>query len=145
MRTLVLQLAVICLPVFAQDQGIQLQLIQRQQQSDAFSLQLRQSQERLGASPANLRRQQEFDARQTAERQRLDNVSSRQLVDVKPDTPQEMRSYERQNADDERRPLTFPAKEIPLRTGDGPRPLPGAQRGVVQVIETPREDGRDSR
>jgi multidrug resistance efflux pump len=93
----------------AQDEEIQKQLIQRQQQSDSFTLQLRQSQERLQVAPGDLKRQQELDARQLGERQRLDNVSAKQLVDVKPDTPQELRPIERQRADDERRPLTAPA------------------------------------
>jgi len=125
-------------PLHAQDQGIQRQIIQRQQQSDAFQLQLRQAQDRLQVAPGDLRRQQEFDVRQFSERQRLVNVSAKQLVDVKPDTPQELRPYERQKADEERRPLVYPAKEIPLQTGDAPRPLPAAPKGIVQVIEAPR-------
>jgi hypothetical protein len=138
MRFLVLLFAATAIPALAQDQGIQRQLIQRQQQSDAFQLQLRQSQDRLQVAPGDLRRQQDLDVRLFSERQRLDNVSSRQLSEVRPDTPQELRPYERQKADEERRPLTFPAKEIPQRTGDAPRPLPASPRGIVQVIEAPR-------
>jgi multidrug resistance efflux pump len=126
------------LPVLAQDQGLQRQLIQRQQQSGAFQLQLRQSQERLQVPPGDLKRQQDLDARQVGERQRLDNVSARQLNEIRSDTPQELRPYERQKAEDERRPLTVPAKEPALRTGDEPRPLPASPRGIVQVIEAPR-------
>jgi hypothetical protein len=125
-------------PALAQDQGLQRQLIQRQQQSDAFQLQLRQSQERLQVPPGDLQRQQQLDARQLGERQQLDNVSTRQLNDIRPDTPQELRPYERQKAEDERRPLTVPGKEIPQRTGDEPRPLPASPRGIIQVIEAPR-------
>jgi multidrug resistance efflux pump len=106
MRFLALLLAA-ALPALAQDQGVQRQLIQRQQQSDTFQLQLRQSQERLQVAPGDLRRQQELDARQTNERQRLDDVSARQLIEVKPDTPQELRPYERQRMDEERRPLVW--------------------------------------
>jgi hypothetical protein len=138
MRRLFLLFAAASLPALAQEQGIQRQLIERQQQSDAYALQLRQTQERLHIAPADLRRQQEFDARQTVERQRLDSMSTRQLVDVRSDTPLELRPYERQKADDERRPLTMPAREIPQRTGDEPRPLPGGPGGIVQVIEVPR-------
>jgi len=138
MRFLAVLLAVLAVPAFAQDQGVQRELIQRQQQSDAFTLQLRQSQERLLVSPGDLRRQQELDARQMSERQRLDDVSARQLIEARSDTPQELRPYERQKADDERRPLTFPAKAIPQRTGDAPRPLPASPRGIVQVIDAPR-------
>jgi hypothetical protein len=133
-----LAFATLTLPAFAQDQGLQRQLIQRQQQSDAFQLQLRQSQERLQVPPGDLQRQQQLDARQLGERQWLDNVSTRQLNDIRPDTPQELRPYERQKAEDERRPLTVPAKEIPQRTGDEPRPLPASPRGIIQVIEAPR-------
>jgi hypothetical protein len=138
MRFSFLLLAALAVPALAQDQGVQRQLIQRQQQSDAFLLQLRQSQERLQVPPSDLRRMQELDARQTGERQRLDIVSDRQLRDVRPDTPQELRPYERQKAEEERRPLIVPAKEIPQRTGDEPRPLPASPRGIVQVIEAPR-------
>jgi hypothetical protein len=133
-----LAFATLTLPALAQDQGLQRQLIQRQQQSDAFQLQLRQSQERLQVPPGDLQRQQQLDARQLGERQRLDNVSTRQLNDIRPDTPQELRPYERQKAENERRPLTVPAKEIPQRTGDEPRPLPASPRGIIQVIEAPR-------
>ena len=125
-------------PVSAQDREIQQQLIQRQQQSDAFTLQLRQSQERLQVPPGDLRHQQELDARQTSERQRLENLSEKQLREVKPDTPQELRPYERQNAEDERRLLIVPVKEILQRSGEEPRPLPASPRGIVQVIKTPR-------
>jgi hypothetical protein len=96
----------------AQDADIQKQLIQRQQQSDAFTLQLRQSQERLKVSPGDIRSNQQFDARHFSERQRLDNVSAKQLIEVKPDAPQALRPIERQRADDERRPLTLPAGGI---------------------------------
>jgi len=133
-----LAFAALTLPVLAQDQDLQRQLTQRQQQSDAFQLQLRQSQERLQVPPGDLKRQQDLDARQVGERQRLDNVSARQLNEIRPDTPQELRPYERQKAEDERRPLTVPAKEPALRTGDEPRPLPASPRGIVQVIEAPR-------
>ncbi len=138
MRFLALLLTGIALPVFAQEQDLQRQLIQRQQQSDAFLLQLRQSQERLQVPPGDLRRMQELDARQTGERQRLDVVSERQLLEVKPDTPQELRPIERQRAADERAPLTVPAGEIRPTAGQEPRPLTPAPRGIVDVIEAPR-------
>ena len=120
MRFLALLLAGIALPALAQEQAIQRQLIQRQQQSDAFLLQLRQSQERLQVPPGDLKRMQELDARQTGERQRLDVVSERQLREVKPDTPQELRPIERQRAADERAPLTIPSGGIVQSVG-GPR------------------------
>lgn len=110
---LVLILPCLCaLPVCAQDAEIQKQVMQRQQQSDAFVLQLRQSQERLHVPPGDLKRMQEFDARQIGDRQRLENVSEKQIREVKPDTPQELRPIEHQRAADERAPLTIPSRGI---------------------------------
>src|SRR5512132_3366303 len=94
-------------PSLAQDAGIQRQLIQRQQQTDAFVLQLRQSQEALNTPHAA---KPGLEARQLSERQRLVNVSEKQQSDVQPDSPPELRPYERQKADDERRPLLSPAR-----------------------------------
>jgi len=119
LRRLPSLLLLVTAPLHAQDQEIQRQLIQRQQQSDAFLLQLRQSQERVQVPPGDLKRMQELDTRQSGERRRLDTVSERQLSDVKPDTPQELRPIERQRAADERAPLTIP-------TG-----------GIVQPVENP--------
>lgn len=104
----------------AQQQDIQQQLILRQQQSDAFTLQLRQSQEMLNVPSG---RRAEAESRQLSERQRLDNVSERQLRELRPDTPQEQRPIERQRADDERRPLTVPAGGIvrPAEPAAAPR------------------------
>ncbi len=112
-----LLLLVFAMPCYGQEQDIQKQLIQRQQQSDAFTLQLRQSQEALG-TPAG--RKPELELRQLSERQRLNNVSEKQLRDVGPDTPQEMRPIERQRTDDERRPLTIPSGGI-IQPAGGPR------------------------
>jgi hypothetical protein len=120
MRYLALLLATVSVPALAQEQDIQKQLIQRQQQSDAFTLQLRQSQERLKVPPGDIRSNQEFDARQAGERQRLDNVSAKQLIEVKPDTPQALRPIERQRAADERAPLIIPSGGI-VRPAEGPR------------------------
>jgi hypothetical protein len=114
MRSLIFLLSFLALPACAQDHGIQRELMLRQQNTDAFQLQLRQSQERLQIAPGDLRRQQELDARQISERLRLQNVSDRQLGELRPDTPQELRPYERQKADDERRPYVLPpGKMIP--------------------------------
>ena len=106
MRIALLLLATLALPALAQDADIQKQLIQRQQQSDAFTLQLRQSQEALKVPPAG---RPAMEARQHAERVRLDDLSEKQLREVRADSPQELRPIERQRADDERRPLTIPA------------------------------------
>lgn len=103
----VLLLALFPVSAIAQDAGIQRQLIQRQQQSDGFALQLRQSQEALKTAPAQ---RPELQARQFSERQRFDNLSEIQLQNVKPDTPEALRPYERQKADDERRQFTAPIR-----------------------------------
>ena len=94
---------------FAQDQAIQRAVIQRDQQSDAFRLQLQQWQQRIAVPPSELPRQQAIDARQIVERQRLDEVSERQLRDVKPEAPVELRPYERQSSEAERRPFVTPS------------------------------------
>ena len=61
MRFPILLLVAMAGPALAQDQEIQRQLMQRQQQYDAFTLQLRQSQERLQIPPNDLKRQQDFE------------------------------------------------------------------------------------
>jgi hypothetical protein len=103
MRALLLCL----LPVaaLAQERDIQRELIQRQQRSDAFTLQLRHSQEALKAPPEQ---RTAVEARQLAERQRLENVSERQLSEVRADAPRELRAYERKKAQDERRAIVEP-------------------------------------
>ena len=110
MRLTPFVLFLLAAPAFAQDQAIQRELIGRQQQLDRFALQLHQSQQLLKV-PGNLGHRQQIEARHLAERERLESVSERQLREVKPDTPQELRAYERYKADEERRPLTVPAEQ----------------------------------
>ena len=131
MRAALLLLAC-ALPAFAQQQDIQKELIQRQQQSDAFNLQLRQSQETLKA-PAAAR--PALESRQLQDRQRLENVSEQQLLDVRPDTPQSLRPYEREKADAERRALTVPA-EIPGKPAPPAQPILSPPDRII--LETPR-------
>jgi len=138
MRLFIILFLTLAIPAFAQDVGIQRELMLRQQNTDAFQLQLRQSQERLQSAPGDLRRRQQFDARQFSERQHLQNVSDRQLSEIRADTPQELRPYERQKADDERRPFVLPLGKIIPMPADPARPLPGLPRGNVDVIEAPR-------
>ena len=117
------------LPARAQQADIQKQLIQRQQQSDAFGLQLRQSQELLNAPPA---RRAELESRQLQERQRLDDLGEKQLLEVQPGPPQSRRPYERQNTEDERRLLTNTPAAVPARTAPAPAPLiPPPPGGIV--------------
>lgn len=113
----------------AQDAGVQRELMQRRQATDAFELQLRQSQEALKAPPAA---RSETEARQRAERQRLENVSSDQLRDVKPDAqlaPQ-LRPYEMQKADTERAPFRGPVIEVPVMPAPAPAPIVPPQDGI---------------
>jgi hypothetical protein len=109
--------------------------MQRQQQTDRFNQQLRQSQERLGVPPGDARRQQELDARQLSERQRLENVGEQQLREVRPETPQSLRPYERQKADDERRALAVPP-EVPLKPAPKAEPMLPPPGGII--LEAPR-------
>lgn len=111
MRPTPFVLFLLAAPAFAQDQAVQRELIGRQQQLDRFALQLRQSQQLLKADPGDLRRRQEIEARHLVEGERLENLSERQLREVKPATPQELRPYERHKAEEERRPLTVPAEQ----------------------------------
>jgi hypothetical protein len=107
MRTALLLL--LASPALAQDQAIQRELIQRQQQSEQFNLQLRQSIEASKVPPGDAARRMEVETRQLGERQRLENVSERQLREVKPDTPQELRPQERSQAERERQTIPVPA------------------------------------
>jgi hypothetical protein len=116
-------------PAFAQDQGIQRQLIERQQRTDTFNQQMRQSQEALRAPPGA---RGELDARQFSERQRLDNLNDQQLRDVKPDgqIQPELRAYERQKADMERQPFRGPVMEVPVRPVPKVEPILPPQEGI---------------
>ena len=135
MRFLALLLAGTALPALAQDAEIQKQLIQRQQQSDAFTLQLRQSQEALKVPPAA---RSAMEARQLVERVRLDNVSDQQLREVRPETPTALRPIERTRGDAERLPFLSPVVEIPVRAPPPPPPLQPSLKGNVDVIDAPR-------
>lgn len=95
-------------PALAQDHAVQRELIRRQQQSDAFTQQLLQSQQLLKIAPGDLGRRREIESRQLGERQRLEQATERQLLVVRPDTPQELRPYERLKAEEERRFLIAP-------------------------------------
>src|SRR6185436_7724876 len=134
MRRLASLLCLIALPAFAQDADIQKQLIQRQQQSDAFTLQLRQSQEALKVPPAA---RSAMEARQLVERVRLDNVSDQQLREVRPETPSALRRIERSRADAERLPFISPAVELPVKAAVPPPPMQSSLEGHVAVIDEP--------
>ena len=111
MRLTLLVLLALATPAFTQEQAIQRELIRREHQLDAFALQLRQSQQMLNVSPGDFKLRQEIESRHLSERQQLERVSERQLREVKPDTPQELRPYERYKAEVERWPLTVPAEK----------------------------------
>ena len=107
-RVVAILLAAIAVPALGQDQAVQRELIRRQQQSDAFTQQLRHSQQLLKIAPGDLGRRREIESRQLGERHRLEQATERQLLDVRPDTPQELRPYERLKAEEERRALIAP-------------------------------------
>jgi len=120
------------LPALAQQQDVQKELLQRQQQSDAFNLQLRQSQEALKA-PAAAR--PALESRQLSDRQRLENLSEQQRLDVRPDTPQSLRPYEREKADAERRSLASPP-EVTAPAAPPAQPILQPQEGIR--LDAPR-------
>lgn len=117
LRAQLLPLLVAVAPAAAQEQEIQRALIQRDQQSAGFALQLRQSQEQVPPAPG--------DSRHLNERQRLENLSGQQLLNVEKDPPQAPRAYERQKAADERT-LVLPAPAIKAQPLPGPSPLPAS-------------------
>ncbi len=120
MRACFFPLLLIALPAMAQDQAIQRELIFRQQQSEAFNLQLKQSLERSMVPPGHAMKRMELEARYLGERQHLENVSGRQLREVKADLPQALRPEERTRAQQERQVIVAPVApvapiEVPVR------------------------------
>jgi hypothetical protein len=115
-------------PAAAQEQEIQRALIQRDQQSEGFAQQLRQSQEKAQPAPG--------DNRHLNERQRLENLSGQQILNVEKDPPQAPRPYERQKAADERT-FMLPPPEVKPRPLPKPAPLPAQPAGVVEVVPAP--------
>lgn len=120
----ILLLLLVAFPLLAQEREIQRELIQRQQQSDAFLLQLRQSQELLRVAPA---KRTHVETRQVSERQALDNLNEKQL-----------REPFLQRTDDERRPFLSPVVEVPAPAVPPPPPLKPRLEDNVDVIGTPR-------
>jgi hypothetical protein len=112
----------------AQDAGVQRQLIERQQRTDAFNLQLKQSQEILALPP---QQRSTIEARQFSDRQRLDNLNEQQLREVQPHTPPEQRPYERQKADMERAPFRGPIVEVPVRPAPKAEPILPPRGGIA--------------
>ena len=82
MRLALLFACLVSCSAYAQESDIQRALMQRQQQSEAFSLQLRQSQQRLQAAPGDLGQQQSLDNRYLIERQALENVGAQQQLSI---------------------------------------------------------------
>ena len=109
-RLLAILVTAVAVPAFAQDPAAQRELIIRQQQSDAFVQQLHQSQQLMKISPGDFERRRELESRQFGERQRLEQTNEQQLREIRPDLPQELRPYERQKAEEERRPLIVPVQ-----------------------------------
>jgi hypothetical protein len=116
-------------PAFAQEQEVQRALIQRDQQSSGFALQLKQSQEQVQPAPG--------DNRHLNERQRLENLSGQQLLNVDKDPPQAPRPYERQKAADERM-FMLPPPEVKAQPLPKPLPLPAHPPAVPSDEVVPR-------
>jgi hypothetical protein len=87
--------------------------MQRDQQTAEFAA-------RLGGAPLG-------------ERQRLENLSAQQLLDVARDLPQELRPYERQQAAREHT-LALPPPVVRAGAAEKPQPLPAMMPGVVDVV-----------
>ena len=119
----------------AQDQAVQRALIQRNQQSEAFSLQLRQSLEAARVPPAS---RPAVESLQLWDRQRLENLNEKQLIEVRPETPDALRPYERQKLEAERIPFRSPIIEVPVQRPAPPPPLQPSLKGNVDLIEAPR-------
>lgn len=130
--TLVAVSATAQLSAIAQEQEVQRALIQRDQQSEEFSLQLRQSQEKVQPAAG--------DNRHLNERQRLENLSGQQLLDVKPDPPPAPRAYERQKAADERT-FMLPPPVVRTQPSPKPTPLPAHPPAVPSEQVVPRPAG----
>jgi hypothetical protein len=116
-------------PALAQEQEVQRALIQRDQQSAGFALQLKQSQEGATSAPG--------DNRQLNERQRLENVSGQQLLNLEKDPPQAPRPYERQKAADERM-FMLPPPAVGAQPLPKPVPLPAHPPVVPSDKVVPR-------
>lgn len=111
-------LLLMALPAFAQEQEIQRAVIERDQRTEEFAARLR------GAPLEEI--------------QRLENLSARQLQEVRPDLPQELRPYERQKAAGEF-VLRLPPPVVRAQEPEKPRPLPAEMPSAVEVVpEAPR-------
>ena len=125
----VLLFLTISAPALAQEQEVQRALIQRDQQSSGFALQLKQSQEQVQPAPG--------DNQHLNERQRMENLSGQQLLNVEKDPPQAPRPYERQKAADERT-FMLPPPVVRARPLPEPLPLPAHPPAVPSDEVVPR-------
>ncbi len=123
----------------ADESAVQRALIQRDQQSEAFSRQLRQSQEALRVPPGDTSRRRQLESRQLQERQEAENVDARQLREAgrplaaDPGVARELRSYERERMAGEQQ-LAPRAPTEQTEPSPAPLPLPrAARRGVDPV------------
>lgn len=113
-------LMALALPALAQEQDIQRALMERDQRTQEFAARVR------GASLLEL--------------QRLENLSGRQLRDVKLDLPAGLRPYERQQAANEF-VLQLPPPAVRAAQPDEPRPLPSRMPCAVDVVNVVPADG----
>jgi hypothetical protein len=117
-----LALLVLAFPAFAQDAEIQRAVIERDQRTEEFAARLR------GAPLEEI--------------QRLENLSARQLQQIQPDLPNELRPYERQKAarEIERFVLRLPPPVVRAQEPEKPLPLPAGIAPAVEVIPPQTRD-----
>lgn len=106
-------LLALAFPAFAQDAEIQRAVIERDQRTEEFAARLR------GAPLEEI--------------QRLENLSARQLQEIRPDLPKELRPYERQKAAGEF-VLRLPPPVVRAKQPEKPRPLPAKMPCAVDVV-----------
>jgi hypothetical protein len=116
MRPALILLLALAAPAFAQEQEVQRALIERDQHTAEFAARLR-------GAPLE-------------ERQRLENLSVRQLREVEKGLSPGLRVYERQKAKDEF-VLRLPPPVVRAREPEKPRELPAKIAGTVDVILPP--------
>jgi hypothetical protein len=116
MRPALVLLLALAAPALAQEQEVQRALIERDQRTEEFAARLR-------GAPLE-------------ERQRLENLSARQLREVPKELPPGLRAYERQKVKEEF-VLRLPPPAVRAREPDKPRELPAKMPGTADVIAAP--------
>ena len=128
----------------AEGPAAQRALIERDQQSEAFSRQLRQSQVALRVPPGDAARRRQLESQQLEERREAENLNASQLRDAgRPHAAdltvaRELRPYERERMAGERRIVPPSPGAEPAAAPPAPLPLPGAPRRGVDPVTPDR-------